>query len=194
MVGRVSTVVVVSLSLWLGAVGTALAQTAQPEEVEPRIVGQRGTTVLGVSGFLDKVSSSEQVFPINFTVQAGGGRFITDRFFAQGGLVGSMTARGEDELEAARGVPALHAYGGLSFYFKPRSMVSPYVGAEYTVQLTRRLARDKGFGVLKGGVEASVSSRASVFVEAGAGIGFSRGDEDELLTRVVGLVGVRLKL
>lgn len=179
--------------------GVACAQTpaeaTRPtsEETEPRVIGATGTLMMGAAGYLDRFSSSEDRFPINYAVHVDVGRFLTPRIVLRGGIVGSASVGGEDDLPVGPGVPALHALVGGLYYFTPQSMASLYVGAEYWAQLTQRATRDAGvvFGTF--GVQGLVSSRASVFIEGGYGVGLTRGDEDELRSRIVGRAGVRLK-
>lgn len=77
------------------------AQTTPPadEALEPRVVAAAGVTTLGLSGFIDKVSSSEDAFPWNATAQFDLTRFLTRRLAARIGLVGSTTADGLDDDE-----------------------------------------------------------------------------------------------
>jgi hypothetical protein len=65
---------------------------------------------------------------------------------------------------------------------------------DYWGQLTQRGERDRGSAVGVLGAEGALSSRASVFVEGGYGMGLRRGAEGELLTRITGRVGFRLRL
>jgi hypothetical protein len=186
------------LILVLGA-GAARAQSqtetnrATSEETEPRIIGTTGNTMIGAAGYLDRISSSEDTFPINYALHVDVSRFIASRIALRGGIVGSVSAGGEDDLPSGSGVPALHALIGGLYYFTPRSMGSLYVGAEYWAQLTQRAARDAGFAFGTVGLQGLVSSRASVFIEGGYGVGLTRGDQGELRSRIVGRAGVRLK-
>lgn len=180
--------------------GTALSQTpTQPdsEEIEPRVIGNRGTTLVGLSGFVDKFSSSENLFATNYTAQVDVCRFLTKRFAVRVGAVGSGSVGGdesEEDVPTGSGAPAFHASGGLLFYFTPQSMASFYVGGEYWAQLTRRTERDTGSLVGVAGLHAAISSRASLFIQGGVGARIARGDEDELLSRIVAQLGVRFKL
>jgi hypothetical protein len=79
------------------------------------------------------------------------------------------------------------------FYFTPESIISFYTAAEYWAQLTRRSGADSGSVVGKAGLQAAVSSRASFFLEGGYGVRITKGDEGELLTRITGQVGLRIK-
>ena len=112
------------------------------------------------------------------------------------GINGSGSYGGEDaeELATGPGAPALHALGGLHFYFTPRSIWSAYVGAEYWAQLTQRA--DTAMGSLVGslGLQGVVSSRASFFIEGGFGRGLGKDEDDNRLSRFVGKIGIRLKL
>jgi hypothetical protein len=172
--------------------------SAQPisEEIEPRIIGRSGTTLVGMSGFIDKFSSSEDVFPTNYTAQVDVCRFLTSRLALRVGAVGTGSLGGEEseELPGGSGVPAFHASGGVLFYFTPQSLVSFYVGGEYWAQLSRRLDRDSGSIVGVAGLHAAVSSRASVFLQGGVGTRIAKGADDEMLSRIVAQVGVRIKL
>jgi hypothetical protein len=186
---------VLALVLMLLAVSAATAR-AQTEETEPRVIARPGTTLVGFSGYVDRFFSSEAVFPINFTAQLDLCRFVTKRFAIRGGVVGSGSVKGDnsDELAAGSGAPSMHALAGVLYYFTPDGIVSAYVGGEYWAQLTQREGRDNGslFGVA--GMQAAISSRASFFVQAGVGGRVNRGDDDELLTRFVAQVGLRIKL
>jgi hypothetical protein len=182
--------------IWLLATGAVAASAqAQSEDIEPRIIGHKGTTQIGFSGFFDRVYSSEQLLPLNFTAQVDAGRFITKRFVVRLGVAGSGSLGGENsaDLASGPGAPSLHATGGLMFYFTPESIVSFYTGAEYWTQLTQRAAADSGSVFGKAGLQAAVSSRASFFVEGGYGVRITRGDKGELMTRITGQVGLRIK-
>lgn len=174
---------------------TSARAFAQAEEIEPRIVGERGTTLVGFAGFVDKFYSSEEVLPVNYTAQVDVARFITGHFVVRGGLVGTGSFNGEnaDQLPSGAGAPALHALTGILYYLTPKSMVSLYGGAEYWAQLTQRTSPDSGSLLGKAGIQAAASSRISFFVEAGYGIRLTRDDEDQLMSRVAGQIGVRLK-
>lgn len=188
--------------LWLvSGAGAARAQertddTVIAEEIEPRVIGTTGTTTLGFSGHLDRFASSERSTALNYAAQFDVARFLTRRIAARGGLAGTGSFGGDDadERPTGTGAPALHAFAGALYYFTPRSMLSPYAGAEYWAQVTQRAGRDAGSLVAVGGVQGAISSRASLFLEAGYGIGLTRGEDGETLSRVVGRIGVRLKL
>jgi hypothetical protein len=170
--------------------------SAQSEEVEPRMIGEAGTTLVGGAGFVDKFYSSEDVLPFNYTVQLDVTRFVTGRFAVRGGLLGTGSFNGEnsDELPTGAGAPALHALVGLLYYVTPKSMVSLYGGAEYWAQLTQRASPDAGSLLGKAGIQAAVSSRVSFFVEGGYGVRLTRDDADRLMPRLAGQVGFRFKL
>jgi hypothetical protein len=183
----------------VAAILVALAASARPasaqsEEIEPRIVGARGVTLLGMSGFMDRFSSSGEALPLNYTAQVDVCRFITNKVAIRVGAVGSGSLGGnEEERPAGSGAPALHAAAGLLYYFTPRSMISMYVGAEYWAQLTERAERDAGSVLGTAGPEAALSSRASFFIQGGLGARLTRGEDDELLSRIVAQAGLRIK-
>jgi hypothetical protein len=163
------------------------------EETEPRLIGTNGTTMIGAAGYVDRFSSSEDTFPTNYTLHVDVSRFVTSRIAIRGGFVGTTSVGTEEDLPKGPGASALHALVGGVYYFTPRSMASLYAGGEYWAQLTQRATSDAGVIVGTGGVQGLVSSRASVFIEGGYGIGLTRGDEGELRSRIVGRAGVRLK-
>lgn len=187
----------------MSALSTAVAhaqvesesRTPVSEDVEPRSIGAAGTMMFGVAAFVDRFHSSERTLPTNYTAQIDVGRFVTRAFLVRGGLAGSGSFGGDDPEERPTGVgaPALHAFGGLLYYFTPQSMVSLYSGVEYWAQLTQRAAEDAGSIVGRVGVQGAASSRASLFVEGGYGVGLTKGDEGELVSRFGGQLGVRLK-
>ena len=187
--------------LWAPCAVTVLAQSgpaAPSEETEPRIVGQPGTTTIGVAGFVDRFFSPEEVLPASYTVQVDGARFMTNRFALRVGIAGTGTFGGEsdDDQPSGAGAPSVHGMGGVLFYFTPRSLLSLYIGSEYWLQITRRATSgsDNGSVLGKAGIHGTLSSRASFFLEAGAGAALTRGSEGELLTRFVGQIGLRIKL
>lgn len=192
MVRSVSRIVFVGLLITGGAAAGAQAQS---EDIEPRVIGRKGATHIGFAGFLDRVYSSEQLLPLNWTAQVDAGRFITNRLVARLGLVGSGSRGGENaaDLATGAGAPSVHATGGLMFYFTPQSIVSLYTGAEYWTQLTQRADADAGSVFGKAGLQAAVSSRASFFVEGGYGVRVTKGDKGEVMTRITGQVGLRIK-
>lgn len=171
-----------------------VAPSAAQEDVEPRVVGGRGVTTIGLAGFVDKYASSETTFPTHASLHVDLGRFITSRIAVRGGLLGSTTfGEPDDDVTTGPGAAALHALGSVQFYFTPQAMVSFYTGAEYRSQLTRRAGTDAGTLLGLGGLQATVSSRASVFVQAGYGARLTRGDEGEWQTRVTGELGFRIR-
>ena len=184
--------------LMLAAPPSAQAQTGAPpnEDVEPRIIGTTGTTSLGFSGYVDKFFSPESRLPTNYTLEIDVGRFLTRHWVARAGISGSGSYGGDeaDELLTGSGAPALHALGGLHFYFTPRSIWSAYAGVEYGAQLTRRVGTAMGSLVGSLGLQGAVSSRASVFIEGGFGRSLGRDEGDNRLSRFVGKIGIRLKL
>jgi hypothetical protein len=168
---------------------------APPEELEPRVIGSAGMTTVGFAGFVDRFNSSETLYPTNYTVQVDVSRFLSRRIAIRFGVVGSGSVGGDESSDgsAGAGAAALHAGGGGLFYFTPGSMVSAYAGVEYWSQVTRRAENDAGSVVGKFGVQAVVSSRASVFVEGGYGVNVRRGDKGETVTRLVGQLGLRIR-
>ena len=187
----------------IAAAASAMAQSdtapqAASEEVEPRIIGRRGTTSIGLAGFADKFSSTESLFATNYVAQIDVCRFVTRRLAVRAGVVGSGRFGGDDDVEAefpaGSGAPSIQAAGGVLFYFTPQKIASFYLGGEYWAQLTRRVAGDSGSLVGVAGLHAAFSSRASVFMQGGVGGRIARGDEDELLTRIVVQLGVRIKM
>lgn len=191
MASRRSLALLTCAAVWLNVA----AAHAQTEEIEPRVVGGSGLMSIGVSGFVDTFRSSEDTFPLNATLQVEVTRFLTNRFAARGGLVGAARLGDEetDESPTGPGTTALDALAGVYFYFTPESMVSVYAGPEYRMPLTERAEREAGTLLGMAGVDAAVSSRTSVFVEGGYGFRFTRGDGDELQTRIVGKVGFRIR-
>ncbi len=173
----------------------AAAPSATSEEIEPRSIGTAGTTLIGLSGHLDSVFSSERDAPFNVTLHADASRFITRRLVLRGGITGTASLGGDDAGDRPRGIgePALHVFAGALFYFTPQSMVSLYAGGDYWAQLTQRAPVDRGALLGTLGLQGAFSSRAGLFLEGGYGAGISKGDEDEWLTRLIGRVGVRLK-
>ncbi|HTV03716.1 MAG TPA: hypothetical protein VMF13_24395, partial [Luteitalea sp.] len=164
------------------------------EDVQPRIIGDAGTTALGFSGHVDRVFTIERETAFNYTVNVDVGHFLTRHLVVQGGVAGSGRIGGDaDDLPSGSGVPALHAFGGALWYFTPRSLASLYSGAEYWSQVTQREGTDAGAVLAKIGLQGALSSRASLFVEGGYGIGLTRNDEGSP-TRMVGRFGVRIKL
>jgi len=186
------------LLLWPGVVSAqdSVAQQANiSEEVEPRFIGTTGTTTIGFSGFVDRFASSRTAFPTNYTVQVDATRFITSRIAALGALAGSGSI-GDDTSESATGSGplALHASAGAAFFFTPQSIASLYAGASYWNQLTRRADSDAGSLLGLVGLQGAMSSRAAFYVEGGYGASLTRGEHRELVVRILGRVGFRLKL
>jgi hypothetical protein len=72
-------------------------------------------------------------------------------------------------------------------------MASVYAGPAYWAQITGRDGPDAGFLVGLGGVEAALSSRATVFMEGGYGFGLTKTEDDATRQRFVARVGVRVK-
>ena len=172
--------------------------TAPPvtsEEIEPRNIGSTGTTMIGISGHLDTVFSSERDAPVNVTLHTDAARFLTRRLVARGGIAGTASLGGDDAEDRPRGMgePALHGFGGALIYFSPQAMASLYAGVDYWAQLTQRATADRGAVVATLGVQGAFSARASLFLEGGYGVGLTKGDEGELLRRVTARMGVRLK-
>jgi len=181
------------VSLTLALATSAAAQ--QTEEIEPRAVGGAGVTTIGIAGFIDTLSSSEEAFPLRVTAHVEVTRFVTSRIALRGGLIGSDRFGGDDadDRPTGPGVPSLQATVAGLFYFSPDAMVSAYVGSEYRAQLTSRADRDAGTVLGVGGLQGAVSSRLSVYVEGGFGFRLTRGDEDERQTRLAGQVGLRIR-
>jgi hypothetical protein len=178
------------------ATAPALAQEtgSTDEDIEPRILGRPGTTTIGFSGFMDRFFSREETLPGHYVIQIDAMRFVTKRLAIRAGVAGVGTFGAVDaDATVGPGASSLHGMGGAFFYFTPQSVLSAYVGTEYWAQITNRASDDAGSIVGKGGLHGALSSRASVFVEGGFGAALTRGSEDELLTRVVGQVGVRIR-
>lgn len=172
----------------------AITQPPLSEDVEPRTIGDTGTTLIGFSGYVDRYFSSERGMAANYTTQFDIGRFVTPTLVARGGIAGSGSLGGEDtDTSAGIGVPALHLSAGLLHYFTPRSMLSLFAGGEYATALTRRDATERGSLMGLFGIQGALSARASVFVEGGYGIALMRGEDDEALSRTAGRIGLRLK-
>jgi hypothetical protein len=164
------------------------------EDLEPRTIGSAGATLVGVAGYVDKFSSSEDTLPGSYTVHVDVMRFLTDRIAIRGGLAGTGSFGGDDtEQPAGMGAPSLHGTAGALFYFSPQGMLSLYSGVDYWAQLTQRADSDAGSLVGTLGVQGAMSSRASVYLEGGYGLALSKGEEDETVRRFVGRVGIRLK-
>jgi hypothetical protein len=190
--GCLRTLALVAISV----VTSALHASAQSEDVEPRTIGARGTTLVGLSGSVTRFFSSEDVIPGRYTVQIDGHRFVFNKIAVRFGVVGSGGFGGsssDDETDPDLGTAAVEALGGALYYFTPQSIWSLYAGTEYRARLTERLTSDPGTvnGIV--GLQGAFSSRASFFVEGGYGLRLQRGDEGELHTRIVGLAGVRFR-
>lgn len=163
------------------------------EDIEPRVVGSTGTTMAGMSGFIDRFSSSEDDFPWRVSLYFDLSRFVTSKIAVRGGLVGATTFQDEDDESVGSSASSLHAFASTLYFFTPQSMVSLYSGAEYRAQLNRRAERDAGTVLGVGGVQAMLSSRAGLFIEGGYGVHLTKGDEGERLTRLTGQVGFRIR-
>lgn len=188
---------IATLSMMLACADWVQAQSSTPrnEDVEPRVIGSKGTTLVGISGNFDESFSSAQRLPINYSVQVDVGRFVSDAFVLRGGVRGTGSVGGDDSenLPTGSGAAALHGFAGLLYYLTPRSLISLYTGAEYWAQVTQRDSRDAGSIVGTFGVQGALSSRASIFVETGYGVGLRKNTDDIRVTRIVGQVGVRLR-
>jgi hypothetical protein len=165
------------------------------EDIEPRVIGTTGTTSIGLAGYADRVTSEDDNLPLNVTLQVDVARFLTRRIAVRGGVVGTGALGGEaDDQRSGVGVPALNAFGAAQYYFTPQSMASVYAGVGYLAQVTQRDGPDRGFVLGLGGIEASLSSRAGVFLEGGYGFGLTRTDDGHNRRRVLMRIGLRLKL
>ena len=191
----------VATTVWLLAFAAPIAAqqpvatpSSASEDIEPRTIGVTGTTMIGFSGFVDRFFSSERGMPTNYTAQVDVGRFVTRSLVLRGGIMGAGSVGEEDaDTDPGIGVPALHLFAGLFHYFTPRSMVSLFVGGEYSTALTRRDTTERGSVMGLFGIHGAVSARASVFIEGGYGTALMRGDDDESLSRATGRIGIRLK-
>ena len=177
--------------------GGAASGFAQTEDVEPRIIGRRGTTLVGMAGSLSRFFSSEDMMPGSYTVQVDVHRFVFAKIAVRVGLVGSGqfggTSSSDDDEAPGLATPSLEVLGGAVYYFTPQSIWSVYGGAEYRARLTERVEGDSGSVSGLAGLQGALSSRASFFLEGGYGMGLQRGDDGELLTRMVGQAGVRFR-
>lgn len=194
---RILVPAIAALSMMLVCAGRVQAQssTSSNEDLEPRVIGIKGTMLVGMSGNFDESFSSEERLPINYSVQVDVGRFLSDAFVLRGGLRGTGSAGGDnsEDLPTGSGAAALHGFAGLLYYLTPRSLISMYTGAEYWAQLTQRDSADSGSIVGTFGVQGALSSRASMFVETGYGVGLRKNTDDVRVTRIVGQIGVRLR-
>jgi hypothetical protein len=165
------------------------------EDVEPRVVGGPRRTAIGLAGYADRITSEDDDLPFHVTLQVDVSHFLTTRIAVRGGVVGSGALGGDaDDVPAGIGVTALHAFGAATYYFTPGSMASVYAGAGYWAQITARDGPDSGSILGLGGVEAALSSRATVFVEGGYGLALTRTDDGATRRRFVARLGVRVKL
>jgi hypothetical protein len=165
------------------------------EDTEPRVIGTPGTTSVGLSGYADRMASADDNLPLTLTLQVDVSRFLTRRIAVRGGLAGAGAVGGDpDDLPAGVGVPALHAFGAAAWYFTPQSMASFYAGAGYWAQVTARDGPDRGSVLGLGGLEGAVSSRATLFLEGGWGMGLTKTDDGATRTRFIARLGVRIKL
>lgn len=146
----------------------------------------------GVSGFIDHFSSSEDSYPWKVSVYFDVSRFVTSKIAVRGGLAGATTFHEDDE-SSGPAASSIDAFVSGLYFFTPQSMVSLYSGAEYRAQLNRRAETDAGSVMGVGGLQATLSSRAGLFVEAGYGVRLTQGDEGESLTRLTGQVGIRVR-
>lgn len=190
---------------------------AQSEDVEPRIIGSSGVTLLGVSGSLSRFFSTEELMAGTYAVQVDGHRFVSRKIALRFGVIGSNTFGGgsddsdsgdaeaddsdssensdsdDDDTSTDLAGNVIEALGGAIFYFTPESIWSFYGGAEYRARLTNRASGDAGSVNAIVGLQGALSSRASFFFEGGYGLRLQRGDEGELQTRIVGQAGVRFR-
>jgi hypothetical protein len=199
----------VFVAVLLGSVTTACAQS---EDVEPRIIGHRGVTLLGVSGSLSRYFSPEDLFAGTYTVQVDGHHFISKKIAVRFGAIGSDTFGGDshdsdsddsdadesdssdnDDTGTSLAASAVEVLGGAVYYFTPESVWSFYGGGEYRARITNRLTNDIGSANAIVGLQGALSSRASFFIEGGYGFQLRRGDEGELQTRIIGQGGVRFR-
>ena len=169
---------------------------AVEEEIEPRIIGRPGTTMVGVSGFVDRAFSTEALMPLNYTVEAGGLRFITTHIAIDAAVAGSGSFGGDasESVPAGTGVASLRLMAGALYFLRPRSMISLYGGGDYATQLSRRSGSERGVIVGKVGIQAAMSARAALFVEGGYGFAITTGSAGERVTRIQGLVGLRIRV
>jgi hypothetical protein len=181
-----------AMVLLVAAAGTVRAQTQQMQD---RSVGYAGAMQIGISGFADKFFTTQDAQPTIFAVQVDIGRFITDRWVVRGGLVGSGRFGGDhtDDVGEGPGVASVYGFGGLSFYFTPQSLMSAYVGADYSAQLTNRVSGDRGTVLGKLGLQMVLSDRLSFFVEGGYGFSLTppASDSDGRQQRFSGQLGFR---
>ena len=168
--------------------------SAASEDVQPRVIGAPGTMLLGVGGYIDRFFTADHETTFVYTAQVDFGRFLSRHIVVGGGIAGTGSFGGNaDTLTTGPGAPATHAFGGAHWYFTPQSLASVYAGAEYWAQIARRDGPDAGAVLAKVGLQGALSSRASVYLEGGYGLGLTRNDEG-FPTRVVGRFGFRIKL
>jgi hypothetical protein len=118
----------VTMLIAFAGAGTAFAQA---EDIEPRTVGSRGATFVGLSGFVDRFSSSDEALP-STTSRLMSVVHHERKFAIRIGAIGSGSLGGEHEDDLLTGSSTVAARGRRSsHYFTPRSMISMYVGAEY---------------------------------------------------------------
>ena len=165
------------------------------EDVEPRVVGAKGRTAIGLAGYADRIASEDDNLPLHLTLQVDVSHFLTRRIAVRGGVIGSGALGGDpDDVPTGIGVTALHAFGAANYYFTPGSMASFYAGAGYWAQITARDGPDRGLVLGVAGIEAALSSRATVFVEGGYGVGLTKTDDGATRQRFLARLGVRVKL
>ena len=140
--------------------------------------------------------STEKAYSTNYAMHVDVARFLTKRIAVTGGVAGMGSAGGEDAKNRATGVgaPALYVFAGGLYYFTPQSITSVYLGGSYWQQVTQRSGADTGAAVGTVGLQGAISSRATFFVEGGYGFNVTRGNREELVTRILGRVGIRLKI
>jgi hypothetical protein len=183
-------------ALVLACAASARAQAAAPAR-QDRQVGRAGAVQLGVSGFLDKFfTSSDTTQPAFYNVSFDVGKFMTDRFVAKAGIVGSGTFGGASGgVDTGGGGAQLFGQAGLLFYVSPGSVTSPYLGAEYSTVLTNRQSGDNGTILAKVGVQTALSARSSIFFEGGYGFAVSapsfQGVASERTQQFTGQFGLR---
>lgn len=139
---------------------------AVEEAIELRIIGRPGTTMIGMSGFVDRAFSTEALMPLNYTVEASGLRFITRHIAVDGAVAGSGSFGGDDSASVPTGigVASLRLMAGGLYFLTPQSMISLYGGGDYATQLTRRSGSERGAVVGKLGIQAAMSARVALFV------------------------------
>ena len=173
----------------------AARASAQSEDVEPRVIGHAGVTLVGASGAMSRFLSSEQLMAGTYTVQVDAHRFVSSKVAIRVGMVGTDRFGGtsEDDESADVSSAALEALGGALFYFTPESIWSFYGGGEYRARVTRRFSGDAGSVDAIAGLQGALSARASFFLEGGYGLRLRRGADGDLQTRIVGQAGVRFR-